>query len=238
LDERMHETDLPPRTFLENCAFLCIDIQESSDVRFDQPNHITAEEMPGLWKEMGFTVEDVNEANDFAAGPCSLNAARVAEACRILGLPRIFVHWGSRYEDLCDIDPEVRSLLIADGPEPGVRRYTYPPSAGERPASFLHVQNGDYVLPKTAQDAFLATPLDFMLRNLGIRKLIMIGGHTGACLGKTASTAGRLGYRTLCVEDATFNAFESNRIEKMVEHGFDFIVAARDILSWIAGNDG
>ena len=74
-----------------------------------------------------------------------------------------------------------------------------------------------------------------MLRNLNVKNLILIGGHTGACLGKTSISAKKLGYRTLCVEDATNNAFESNRIAKILECGYDFIVETAALESLIAG---
>ncbi len=234
MDTQPWLTEMPPRSFLEGCAFLCIDLQENAADPFGPPKPVTDATMPPLWKEMGFTPEDVNEANDFAYRVCAPNARRVADACLGAGLPRIFVHWGARYEDLCDIDPEVRSLLVQEGPDPGTCRKTYPPSSRERPAAFLGVRDGDYVLAKTAQDAFRATPLEFMLRNLRVRNLVFVGGHTGACLGKTARTARELGYGTLCVEDATSNAFESNRIERLLAFGFDWIVRTAAFEAWMA----
>jgi nicotinamidase-related amidase len=214
-------TALPGASFFQNCALVCVDLQQNGDAVETEPHPITEAQMPALWKQMGFGFEDVNDAIRYAVTECLPNAARVAAACRRLGMAMIFIHWGSRYADLMDIDPEVRGELYFG---PGSERNAYTPESHVRPAAALHVQPGEYVLAKTAQDAFSGTPLHFMLRNLGVRNLILIGGHTGACLGKTSKTAKSLGYTTLCVEDATNNAFESNRIARMLECGYDFIL--------------
>ena len=221
-------TELPDASFFTKCAFVCVDLQEKEGEASVQPMHITEYEMPSLWKQAGFTAEDVNAANDFAFYVCNPNAARVAEACRTLEIPMIYIHWGARYEDMMDMDPEVRDLLIGEDPAEIERfknlRSGRSPRSVERPASFLGVREQDYVLAKTAQDGFKSTPLEFMLRNLCVENLVLIGGHTGACLGKTAKSAKLLGFRTLCVEDATNNAFESNRIEELLKCDFDYII--------------
>ncbi len=222
----------PDVSFFHKCAFICVDLQQNGDVAETEPNYLTEAQMPDLWKQMGFAVDDVNDAIRYAVTNCMPNAVRVTAACRRLGMPMIFIHWGSRYPDLADIDPEVRGELYYG---PGSERNAYTPESHVRPADALNVQSGEYVMAKTAQDSFLGTPLDFMLRNLGVKNLILIGGHTGACLGKTSKSAKSLGYRTLCVEDATNNAFESNRIAKILECDYDYILETAALESLIAG---
>ncbi len=225
-------TTLPDASFFHDCAFVCVDLQQNGDVAETEPHYITETQMPTHWKQMGFGFEDVNDAIRYVVTYCLPNAARVTAACRRLGMPMIFIHWGSRYQDLMDIDPESRGELYFG---PCNERNAYTPNSHVRPAAALNVQTGEYVLAKTAQDAFIGTPLHFMLRNLGVKNLILIGGHTGACLGKTSKTAKSLGYKTLCVGDATNNAFESNRIAKILECGYDYIVETMALESLIAG---
>jgi nicotinamidase-related amidase len=232
MQHKEYLTALPDASFFQACAFICVDLQQNGEAAETEPVYITEAQMPELWKQMGFGFEDVNDAIRYAVTTCLPNAARVTAACRRLGMPMIFIHWGSRYPDLLDIDPESRGELYFG---PGSERNAYTPQSHVRPAAALHVQPGDYVLAKTAQDAFIGTPLHFMLRNLGVKNLILIGGHTGACLGKTSKSAKRLGYRTLCVDDATNNAFESNRIAKILECGYDYIVETMALESLIAG---
>ena len=225
---RSYAETVPAREFFTRCAFVCVDLQEPASAT--RRPALTEADMPPLWRALGFTAADVNAGSDFAHTVCCANAARVADTCRALGLPRVFIHWGSRFADEMDLDPEIRVLQSGD-PQKLARRSASPPAKAERPAAYLGVVAADdYVLPKTAQDAFASCSLDHVLRNLGVERLILIGGHTGACLGRTARSARRLGYETLCVEDATNNAFESNRIEEILTTGYDYIVKTDTLL--------
>lgn len=223
-------TSMPSCGFFDECAFLCIDIQQEDN----EDKHICQNQMPKIWAEMGFTADDVNAAKDYARQICYPNAVRVAATCRLLEIPMIFVHWGSLYPDRIDLDPEVRKILFSDEQMKEISRNSGKLRHNEeKPADFLGVREQDYVLPKTAQDAFRATSLEFMLQNLNVKNLIMIGGHTGACLGKTAKTAKKKGFITLCVEDATFNAFESNRIAEIVNCQYDYVVRTDELVELI-----
>jgi len=79
----------------------------------------------------------------------------------------------------------------------------------------------------------LSSNLHFVLANLEAHNLILIGGHTEACLGKTAASAKRLGFATLIVEDATNNARESTRKKGIVETQCDYIVTADQLVEWL-----
>lgn len=212
--------------FFKDCAFVSVDIQEGAP-----PKPLTYDEVPKLWKSMGFTVEDVNAANDFGWNVALPNAVKVAEACRKRGLPMVFIHWGHLFEDAMDLDPEVRDMMIK---EHGDNPAAWGPRANDpaaQPAKAFSVRPGEYVLAKTAQDAFRSCNLEFVLRNLKVRNQVFVGGHTEACLGKTAKSAKRLGFRTLCVEDATSNARESTRRKGIEESGFDYVVTTEQFLN-------
>jgi nicotinamidase-related amidase len=99
-----------------------------------------------------------------------------------------------------------------------------------RPATELGVRPGEYVLPKTAQDAFASSNLGFLLTNLNVRRIVFIGGHTEACLGKTAGSARQRGFQTLCVEDATFNARESTRAKGIEQAQYDYVLTTAQFL--------
>jgi len=108
-----------------------------------------------------------------------------------------------------------------------------------RPAPELGVRPGEYVLPKTAQDAFISSNLGFVLTNLHVKHIVFIGGHTEACLGKTARSARERGYRTLCVADATFNARGSTRRKGIDQAGYDHVVTTAEFLDLVrAVTDG
>lgn len=211
---------MPDSSFLENCAFISVDVQETGPRA-----HLADEQLPKEWKGFGFTAADVNAAVDHAFDVAYPNSRRVADACRSARLPMIFIHWGCLFHDAMDLDPVIRKAFIAEHglhPEKWGHRIGDPTA---RPAAILGVREGEYVLPKTAQDAFASSNLGFLLANLGVKNIVFIGGHTGACLGKTAVSAKRLGYRILCVEDATFDARQSARVRCIEETGYDYVVS-------------
>ncbi len=212
-------------SFFQDCAFVCVDIQPMGRTK------MTDEQLPKGWRRAGFSADDVNAANDYALDVAHPNARRIADACRELGLPMIFIHWGCLLPDGMDLDPEVRkSFLNQHGPNPDKWGHRIG-DPGSRPAEILGVRDGEYVIPKSAQDAFASSNIEFVLANLGVRNIVFVGGHTGACLGKSAASARRLGYRTLCVKDATFDARESARIPNLRATGYDYIVTTEELLT-------
>jgi nicotinamidase-related amidase len=217
----------PDASFFQHCAFVCVDIQPGTR------SHLTDDQVPKAWKKMGFTAQDVNAAVDYAFDVAAPNARRVADACRRLKLPMIFIHWGCLFPDGMDLDPEIRRSFLAEhGPDYGKWPHTSTDPSG-RPADILGLQPGEYVLPKTGQDAFKSSNLKFLLENLGARNLIFVGGHTEACLGKTAASAKRLGFTTLCIQDATNNARESTRLKGIHQAGFNYVLTANDFLALV-----
>ncbi len=215
------------RKFFEQCAFVCVDFQEG------QPpaKPMTQDQVPALWKTMGFTADDVNAANDFLWQNALPNAVKVTECCRRMGLPMIFIHWGCQFEDGMDLDPDVRAMLLKEHGEDYSKWGHHCGDLTSCPAKALGVRKGEYVLAKTAQDAFKSCSLGFVLRNLGVKRIVFIGGHTEACLGKTSKSAKELGYETLCVEDATFNARESTRRKGIEDSGYTYVVTTDAFLA-------
>lgn len=217
--------------FFDQCVFISVDFQEfpySAEPRA----RITPETLPPAWKRVGITAEDANAATDFLIDVAFPNACRVVEACRSLPMPMIFIHWGYLFRDAIDLDPEVYAeCLETCGPD----RTRWPHHIDDPsscPPHEFQVQPGEYVLPKTAQDGFESSNLHFMLRNLQCRHIVFIGGHTNACLGRTAGSARALGYKTLCIEDATFAACESWRLKHIVGH-YDHVVTTAKFVALI-----
>jgi len=63
-------------------------------------------------------------------------------------------------------------------------------------------QPEDYVITKAQDDAFCDTSLDLLLRNLGVRHLVMVGFAAECCLLSTIQGAYQRGYETILVRDA------------------------------------
>jgi len=221
-------TALPAAAFLEHCAFVCVDVQEPGP-----RTHITDAQMSKEWKGFGFTAADVNAAVDYAYDVAYPNSRKVADACRSAGLPMVFVHWGCLFPDAMDLDPDIRRVFLDQFGIDYVKWGNRIGDPASRPAAILGVRPGEYVLPKSAQDAFRSSNLGFLLTNLGVKNLVFIGGHTGACLGKTAASAKKAGYRVLCVEDATFDARESGRVRCIADTDYDYVVTTAEFEQFI-----
>jgi nicotinamidase-related amidase len=215
-------------SFFEHCAFVSVDLQEGT-----RPAPITEDQVPPQWKKMGFAAADVNAANSFAWDVALPNTVKVADACRDRKLPMIFIHWGYFFEDGMDLDPDIRKTMLDEHGTDYAQWSGYDAQPGSQVAKVLGVREGEYVLAKAAQDAFRSCNIDFVLRNLGIKRIVFVGGHTGACLGKTAKSAKRLGYTTVCIKDATNNARESSREKDIQETGYDYVLTTAEFLGRI-----
>lgn len=218
-------TRIADASFFQNCVFVCIDIQEG------QRTKVTT--ISKAWEKMGYTVADCQAAGDFCYDVAMPNARKVADACRALRLPMIFVHWGCLFRDGMDLEPRVRKSFIAgEGNTP--EKWT-PLASTIRPAEILGIREGEYVLAKTGQDAFPSCNLGYVLENLGAKNIVFIGGHTnpGGCLGQTARSARKRGYGILCVEDATYDAGESTRKRGIESVPFEHVVTTEQFLGLV-----
>jgi nicotinamidase-related amidase len=185
------------------------------------------------WRKLGADVDDVNGAIAYTYDVAHPNAQRIVNLCRQLSLPLIFVHWGYRFRDGMDLDPAVRSSFLGLY---GTDYAKWPHHISRRdsmPARILGVKPNDYVIAKTGQDALLSSNLRFVLENLEAKHIIFIGGHTGACLGRTASSAKRLGYKILCVEDATFAAWQSRKAADLKATGYDYLLTTEQFQNMV-----
>ncbi len=60
----------------------------------------------------------------------------------------------------------------------------------------------EIVLPKTSSSVFISTNIDYLLRNLGVRSLIIAGVLTDQCIDSAVRDACDLGYLVTIVTDA------------------------------------
>jgi len=65
----------------------------------------------------------------------------------------------------------------------------------------LKPREGDFVVKKRRYSAFFGTDLDLLLRELGVRKLILTGLVTNVCVQHTAADAFFRGYELVVVRD-------------------------------------
>lgn len=73
-------------------------------------------------------------------------------------------------------------------------------------ATGLECQPDDLRVRKTSSDAFLNTPLEALLRSMGVTQLVICGMHTEFCVDTTTRRALALGYPVLLVSDGHTSA--------------------------------
>ena len=64
-------------------------------------------------------------------------------------------------------------------------------------------RDGEAVVAKSVNAAFIGTDLDLRLRRLGVSSVVLFGISTDMCVSTTARVASNLGYRTIVVGDAS-----------------------------------
>jgi biuret amidohydrolase len=165
-----------------------------------------------------------------ALGP----AARVLAAARGAGLAVVHTREGHR-SDLSDLAPAKArrgnpSLRIGDPGPLGRLLVRGEPGHGIVPE--LAPRAGEPVVDKPGKGAFYATDLDTLLRNGGIRSLLVCGVTTEVCVHTTVREANDRGYDCLVVEDAVGSYFpEFQRV------GLEMIRAQGGIFGWTAVSD-
>ncbi len=131
-------------------------------------------------------------------------------AFRTQALPIVWVNWGVR-KDLLNISP---SVLHAHNPHtlthdlgkaiPGSRSEVLNKGSwGAEVVDELHPGEQDIQITKHRFSAFWDTETDAILRNLGIKTLLIGGVNMDQCVMTTLEDASFLGYDTILVEDCT-----------------------------------
>jgi nicotinamidase-related amidase len=145
----------------------------------------------------------------------------------------------------------VKSVLRRDGADDvnGVKsawRFVFPLHVGPIPNSDQHAMEGsrwtqfvtevadrDYVVAtKKRLSAFYPTDLDFLLRNMGVKRLVLNGCMTDCCVLNTAFDASNFGYRVTVAQDLVRGTNEDmeDAALKTVSLHIGLVVESRDLL--------
>ena len=135
---------------------------------------------------------------------------RATAAARAAGLPVLWVNWGVR-PDLLNLSPGTQHPFNPNGAGPGLGGTTTGPhgdyrvlTQGEWGAAIvddLDVAPGDVRIDKHRISGFWDTPLDAILRNLGVTTLIFAGVNADHCVLGTLMDGNFKGYDTIMLED-------------------------------------
>ena len=148
----------------------------------------------------------VDMLNDFVYGALTCErgkaivpaTAKLLNAAREKGVPVIFCNDAH----IKDIDREL--ALWGDHAIAGT------PGAEVIPE--LGLSERDYVVPKRRYSGFFQTDLDILLRELGVKTLVMTGLHTHMCVRHTSADAYSLGYVVVVAKEATDSFTEEDYI--------------------------
>jgi nicotinamidase-related amidase len=161
---------------------------------------------------------------------------RFHAAARALGIPVI----------------HVKSVVRADGSDDvnGIKsawRYVFPLYVGPIPNSDQHAIEGSrwtqfatevaetdqVVQTKKRLSAFYPTDLDFLLRNMGVKRLVLNGCMTDCCILNSAFDASNLGYRVTVARDLVrgTNPEMEDAALKMISLHIGLAAESRDLVA-------
>jgi ureidoacrylate peracid hydrolase len=120
------------------------------------------------------------------------NMQRLAAACRAGGIEVMYTVIEALTRDGRDLslDYKISGLFVPRGSWDAQVLAEIAPEADE------------IVLPKTSSSVFISTNIDYVLRNLGVRSLIVAGMLTDQCVDSAVRDACDLGYLVTLVTDA------------------------------------
>ena len=139
----------------------------------------------------------VDMLNDFVTGALGCARAKalvpataeLLDAARKAGVPVIF----SNDAHIAGIDRELK--LWGDHAIAGTK--------GAEVIPELKLSDRDYVVPKRRYSGFFQTDLDILLKELGVKTVIMTGLHAHMCVRHTSADAYCLGYDVIVAKEAT-----------------------------------
>jgi len=147
-------------------------------------NH-TALLLIDMQNEGSFNIQDMDAALD--------NAALVLNACRDRGIPVLYSRHTHRPDGL---DASIGEPI----PENGAIAYCQGTEAAEI-SQKVRPLPGEPVIDKHRWSSFYATPLDLLLRKMGVKTLIVGGFVTDGCVLNTVYDAFFRDYRVILVKD-------------------------------------
>jgi nicotinamidase-related amidase len=161
-------------------------------------------------------------------------ATRVLAACRAAGMFVIHTREGHR-ADLSDLPHAKRergnpSLHIGD--EGPMGRLLVRGSYGHDIVDELKPIEGEPIIDKPGKGAFYATDLDAVLKNRGIRRLVVCGVTTEVCVNTSMREANDRGYDAVVLEDCCASYFpEFQRV------ALEMIKAQGGIVGWVSDSE-
>jgi len=167
---------------------------------------------------------------------------------RAVGVPVIWLNWGNR-RDRLNLSPSLLHVYNPDGRSTGLgdalpangSRVLEQGSWGSAVVDELEIHGSDVQIDKYRMSGFWDTPLDSILRNLGITTLLFAGVNADQCVLCTLQDANFLGYDCVLITDCTATTSPEFCWEATlynVRQCFGFTAASTDFASLPAPQPG
>jgi len=144
----------------------------------------------------GFPEKDVREAvADYEKRFWSAaeNSATILKACRQKGIDVVHIH----------LEAPTKNPLHTAKVNRKIGLLVPPASEESQSLDIVKPLPDELIVNKTNGGAFSGTNLDFILRNMDIDTLILVGFLTDECVAATAYHASDIGYDVMLIRDAT-----------------------------------
>jgi nicotinamidase-related amidase len=156
---------------------------------------------------------------------------QVLEACRKIGMMIVHTREGHR-TDLSDCPPSKMQRGRPKrkiGDDGSMGRLLVRGEKGHDIVPELYPTPGEVVVDKPGKGAFYATDLELILRNAGIKNLIVCGVTTEVCVNTTVREANDRGFNCVVLEDCVGSYFpEFQRV------ALEMIKAQGGIFGWVS----
>lgn len=98
---------------------------------------------------------------------------------------------------------------------------------------------GELVLDKNTSSAFHTTPLDLLLRNMGVETIVLTGVAADMCVLTTALDAADRGFHVILVSDAcaTFDEGSAQATQLLFSRVFGYVRPTTAVLDWLTTGD-
>jgi nicotinamidase-related amidase len=215
-----------------------VDLLRTAKIVIDMQNDFCA---PGGWVD--------HLGADFSPDRAPIEPLqRLLPALRSAGVPVIWVNWGNR-PDLANMPPNQIHLYKPSGvgvglgdPLPGSGAHVLEKDSWAAAVVDELVQAPeDIKVDKYRISGFWDTPLDSILRNLGVRSILFAGVNTDQCVLHSLTDANFLGYGCIMVEDCcatTSPGFCTEATVWNVKKCFGFVADSSAVIAALGGQAG
>ena len=193
-----------------------VDKNETALVLIDVQDQLTRSYFEEYLQKVGFDISGLGQAleemEEFIGGALG-NIEKILAKCREKGVRPIHCKIQSYLKDAADTGRLHKSAGMLQ--PPGSRESFFLPQGTPK--------DDEIVLTKTCSGIHVGTPVDRILRNLGIVNVIVIGFYTDQCVSTSVRDLSDLGYRVAIISDAV--AAMSRERHEMAMNGIGNIYA-------------